>query len=126
MKPENILLHISSSYPRILIADFGHATSHTNILDTISESEQELENQIANPIPVENVGTSNYLPPERLYSLSGRDPAIITLSKKKRGASGIQSRREELATKLLEREIQLDIWALGCQLPLAVSFGGTS
>ncbi|WVQ69578.1 uncharacterized protein L199_007798 [Kwoniella botswanensis] len=35
VKPENILLHTSCAYPRILLADFGTATSQTRLLSTL-------------------------------------------------------------------------------------------
>lgn len=60
-QPENILLYTPGSYPRIFIADFGLARSHsTEATFTVC-------------------GTVAYLPPEAVSALDGREQQSVGL-----------------------------------------------
>ncbi|ORX35887.1 kinase-like domain-containing protein [Kockovaella imperatae] len=114
IKPENILLAVSDAYPKVVITDFGHAISETQLLELIPLNPDEF---CARIYPV--TGTIEYLPRERLIALL-RPPRGVQGTLEEVGI-GWAEKRNQIAGKWLEEEFALDSWALGCESTAVVT-----
>ncbi|OCF53996.1 CAMK protein kinase [Kwoniella mangroviensis CBS 10435] len=107
VKPENILLHTSCAYPRILLADFGTATSQTRLLSTLGRHTGSHLRK------VNEQGTIDYFPYDRLVALREEYHAGVTMD---------CGSRKEVGTKWWREERGLDIWATGVTLYLCAAY----
>jgi serine/threonine protein kinase len=115
IKPENLLLHTRAAFPRLLVADFGHAVTLDELKSTVPSS---IEAQ-GKSRSYERVGTCAYLPPERLQAFyRGRKRSLNGLGESSHG----QKRRNLVAESWFKEEILIDVWSLGgesaCVLPV--------
>ncbi|WVQ80092.1 hypothetical protein IAT38_002193 [Cryptococcus sp. DSM 104549] len=90
LKPENILLHASAAYPRLIIADFGEATSLADL--SVASSSARYKH---------TVGTLLYLPPERCLAYHFGDKREV---------------EEVKVAQWFKEETMMDAWALGAIL----------
>ncbi|WWD00904.1 hypothetical protein V866_007842 [Kwoniella sp. B9012] len=107
VKPENILLHTSCAYPRILLADFGTATSQTRLLSTLGRHTGRHLRKI------NEQGTIDYFPYDRLVALREEYHAGVTMD---------CGSRKEVGTKWWREERGLDMWATGVTLYLCAAY----
>ncbi|WVQ98348.1 hypothetical protein IAU59_005471 [Kwoniella sp. CBS 9459] len=131
IKPENILLHTAMAYPRILIADFGNATTRSArtgslvpVMSDIPSSYPTFSPQPSlNPDTTtsdrddttvgylrifENTGTTQYLSPEQLewtMAIAAEKPDTVYTGSK-----------EEVAEDWWKYQCGLDMWAMGVTL----------
>jgi serine/threonine protein kinase len=114
LKTENILLHISSAYPRLLIADFGHATTYETILSHIPNTATDIQDFIDDYVPSDH-GTTNFIPPERIQARLGLVPSRIRDRIVEHDVKDLGATRATLARDVQNEELQIDVWALGCE-----------
>ncbi|WVF69493.1 hypothetical protein IAT40_004270 [Kwoniella sp. CBS 6097] len=107
LKPENILLHTAMAYPRILVADFGHATTLSQIRSTLLPAPQEPAGYYRQ---FEQIGTTQYFPPEHCkWMLDLADP-------KEEPNMVYMGSKEEVAEDWFEAQCAMDMWATGVTL----------
>ncbi|WWD08305.1 hypothetical protein V865_006416 [Kwoniella europaea PYCC6329] len=107
VRPENILLHTSCAYPRILLADFGTATSQTRLLSTLGRHTGPHLRKI------NEQGTVDYFPYDRLVALREEYHAGVTMD---------CGSKQEVGTKWWREERGLDMWATGVTLYLCAVY----
>ncbi|WRT64494.1 uncharacterized protein IL334_001426 [Kwoniella shivajii] len=96
VKPENILLHTSCAYPRILLGDFGSAITKSRLLSTLDDGLHHSKPYDANV-------TSIYLPPEYVKGSCGLVPPY----------EGV---KEDVGKRWWREERGMDMWATGVTL----------
>lgn len=92
MKPENILLHISGVFPRLILGDFGHATT-VELLKSVGPTEERFL----------SIGTVSYNPPERIAVVLGQEDEQL--------GDG----QSDLAMMRFNNDNVGDMWSLGCK-----------
>ena len=111
VKPENILVDVSCVYSRLLIADFGVATNLSTISETVPLNRYTPSTRV-----LDEIGTLNYVAPERLKLLVKPPRSLQGLSERIHG--GVTKRRLEIAKSWFKEEAILDSFALGCEFRL--------
>lgn len=112
IKLENILLSVSTVFPRVVIGDFGYAITYEDVYEMTPKSDDDSGSR---KLPI--VGTTAYVPPERLKRWlrpRGGLRGMVEDVPRKRDAHGrLLTRREVIAEGWFAEETKIDSWALG-------------
>ncbi|RXK39164.1 CAMK protein kinase [Tremella mesenterica] len=116
LKPENILIYTLCEYPRLLITDFGEATTFEDLRMTVPSNTSTQTVYRSSP----QGGTFAYWPPEKIKRAL-RKTKLSGLTESVHG--GLGERKTTLAKSWWNEEVKGDIWAIGVVLHYCVSAG---